>query len=294
MTQTSFKFPNTYIIGVQKAGTTSLHYWLSQHPQIFAPIHLKDADYFADPEEAKNVRSNLQRDLRDYDEEKIILHSYVNYILFEDALKRINHYSPKAKIIVLLRDPVERALSAYRYNKKINKEKRSLEEALIYTPKDKLTYSKDACNFTYLEHGMYGRQLKRVFKFFGRNQVLILDFLELKKDPKNLIRKVFAFLDVDDTYQPVLQKKNVTGSTRNGIWHRMLTKPSIVRSWIVKLFLSWWLPRKKRNAIVKYLIDLNTKDTETTDPPIQLKNKLAKYFEEDQEVLRVILDSENS
>src|SRR5699024_673458 len=116
---------NVYIIGVQRLDMTSIHIWLTQHLDICAPLDLKDVDYLSKPAIAANAKERLEKDFAGYNGEKVILQSQVNYMFYTGALERIKALTPEAKLIVILRDPVDRAISAYRYFKKMGNEKRS-------------------------------------------------------------------------------------------------------------------------------------------------------------------------
>jgi len=73
---------NTVIIGIQKAGTTSFYDWLGQHPDIYAPVKAKDFHFFSNDKHFNKGINNLTDKYKDYKNEKIILHSGVNYSYF--------------------------------------------------------------------------------------------------------------------------------------------------------------------------------------------------------------------
>ncbi len=81
--------PNVFIIGVQKAGTTTLHDWLIQHPGIFGKKELKDEDFFTNPRRCDNAKKLLESEFKGSRSEKIILHSCVNYFVYRQSLCRI-------------------------------------------------------------------------------------------------------------------------------------------------------------------------------------------------------------
>jgi len=281
--------PNAYIIGVQKAGTTSLHNWLAQHPDIYAPLELKDVDYFANPAIAANAKERLEKDFAGYNGEKVILQSQVNYMFYTGALERIKALTPEAKLIVILRDPVDRAISAYRYFKKMGNEKRSPEEALLYEPQTGLKYSKHNSDYTYIEHGMYGRQLEAVYQKFNPKNVLVLQFKELINQPKQLALKAFNFLAVNKSFTPSFNQKNKTGTARFKWIQNRLTSTNRLRQIVIKYLFNWWLPVEKRQWLRKQLIELNTgtKDHQTFLNGVRMQ--LQSFFKEDQEkVTRII------
>src|SRR3954452_18452531 len=137
-------FPNTFIIGVQKGGTTTLDYWLSQHPEIYGYDTLKDVPLFERFKNLEEINQRLQQEPVSYKGEPVVLQSAVNYIFYEQLLHDIAQQQPNAKLIVILRNPVQRAFSAYGYFIKMLREKRTVHEALMYKPKDEVPVSRDS------------------------------------------------------------------------------------------------------------------------------------------------------
>lgn len=283
--------PNTFIIGVQKAGTTSLHDWICQHPEAFGPMELKDVDYLNCAQNDKKILSRLSKDFAEHGPERVALHSQVNYILFPQTLNKIKRLFPEAKLIILLRDPVERALSAYRYLVKVKRETRPVKEALIYQFSPMLECNRYNCDFTYIEHGLYARQLENVLDLFHPYKVLVLNSEKLFRDPVKIMRTVFRFLEIDENFCPRLRKRNVTGRPRSSGIHNSLTGKSPVRAFITKLTLSWWMPPKKRQLFRKKIIELNTKNAavEDTDDVAEVRLFLERVFREDQNRLHALI-----
>src|SRR5690554_2130252 len=105
---------NVFLVGAQKAGTTSLYEWLGQHPDIEAPQEIKDYHFFTNEALFDKGVPQLERF---YSADKPVrVHSAVNYLYFyKEAAARIYEYNKEAKIIICLREPVARAISAYKY-----------------------------------------------------------------------------------------------------------------------------------------------------------------------------------
>src|SRR5215210_4721069 len=126
--------PNTFLIGVQKAGTTTLDDWLSQHPQIYCYSSLKDVHLFARFNSITEIEERLGTERPVYDGQPILFQSAVNYVFYPFLLESIAKYTPDARLMVILRNPVDRAVSSYNYFKKMLRETRSMQEALVYQP----------------------------------------------------------------------------------------------------------------------------------------------------------------
>ena len=112
--------PNFFIVGAPKSATTSLHYYLGQHPDIFMSTE-KEISYFFFNESKRNVKGlkEYMKHFEDVKNEKVIGESTPAYLSSENAMKEIKEFSPKAKILISLRDPVEMLKSLhnqYLYN----------------------------------------------------------------------------------------------------------------------------------------------------------------------------------
>ena len=108
-------------------------------------------------------------------------------------MQQIAQKQPGAKLILILRDPVARAISSYFYFRKMFREKRSIETALLYQPKKNFEITRDNNDFTYIEHGFYYEQIKNCLEYFSKKQLLVLDYDDLKNNPESIVKKSFSF-----------------------------------------------------------------------------------------------------
>lgn len=268
-------FPNTFLIGVQKAGTTSLDNWLSQHPGIYSYQSLKDTHLFGLYNSKKEIELRLEKEqVSVFANEKIVLHAAVNYIFYPAMLKAIHRDAPESKIIIILRNPVDRAVSSYYYFKKMFREKRPIDKALMYTPGNNFSFTKDNNDFTYIEHGFYHQQLVECFRYFNKDNVLIIDFDKMKINPADTMQKVFAFLQVDQNFHPDFSSKNKTGEIRNQWLQKQLVKNNSFKKWLIKYFVNSWLPAKKRNLLKRKMLEKNTKPIDDSKNAGEKKEKL--------------------
>lgn len=241
--------PNFFIVGAQKAGTTSLYRYLQQHPQIYFSSK-KEPHYFIwsdkDVEflfpfgviETKNYISRLD----EYEnlfakagDARAIGEASTHYLVHPSVPEKINTAVPDAKVIAILRDPIERGYSAYKYNRMLGLEDiDSFQRALKEEP------SRIAENWGYgWRYGSYGQyydHVKRYINEFGRENILIIIYDDFIEDPIQVCKNVFSFLDVDSSFIPnVTAKYNVTiESDRNVrfLIHRFLQNESQIRKWI--------------------------------------------------------------
>ena len=150
----------------------------------------------------KTIPMAFVENLEDYESlfsnvrnEKAIGESSISYLYSKVAAKEIFKFNPKAKIIIILRNPLERAFSHYLMDLKHGYASGSFIEEI---KKDQIRERKGwGISNLYIELGKYEEQIKRFTKIFPKEQILLLNFDDLKKNNKKLIRRVFNFLNID-------------------------------------------------------------------------------------------------
>lgn len=266
MSEKQAPFPNTFLIGVQKAGTTTLNDWISQHPQVYCYNSLKDIPLFVKFPQPQQLNKRLLLETPAYNTEPVVFHSAVNYIFYPSLLQQIAQKQPGAKLILIIRNPVARAISSYFYFRKMLRESRDIETALLYQPKKDFEITRDNNDFTYIEHGFYYQQVKTCLQYFSKEQLLLLDYDELKHNPNHLLKKVYRFLNIDEDFKANLSAKNVTGELKSKYLQQSIVKKSSARKWIVDHLIDPWLPVNKRKLLKNKMFELNTsKQKQATD-----------------------------
>ena len=199
------------IVGAQKAGTSALAQFLDAHPEIGMSsrkeVHLFDApEYSRDwtpadidaryrPHFAHNRFTGLPG-------EPVLGEATPIYLFLRDVPGELRRYNPALKVIVLLRDPVERAISHYYMEKGRNGERRPFWQALLLEP-FRLWGSRDLRHpesaqrlLSYRARGLYSRQLRNLYRVFPRDRVLVVRAEDLLREHDATLRRVFAFLQV--------------------------------------------------------------------------------------------------
>jgi hypothetical protein len=206
--QPSETWPNFFIVGAAKAGTTSLYAYLRQHPEIFMPEDVKEPHYFAEvrPSRAQRYASPVYISDRDAylrlfragKHHRAIGEASPSYLWCEDAPARIHAVAPEARIIITLRDPVERAYSHYLMDYREGAQHLPFFDAL---QADWLSPEKGwAVSNLYVELGFYARQIERYLRLFGEDRVHILfhdDLRRLAQGDRQVLADILRFLDVD-------------------------------------------------------------------------------------------------
>ena len=196
---------NFVIGGTQKGGTSALDSFLRQHPQIGMPettkeLHFFDREeYFLGKPDYRKYHANFQL---------TAAHRFVGeatpiYMYWTPAPARIWSYNPEMKWILVLRNPVERAFSAWNMETKRGAENLPFREAVEQeTQRCREALPLQHRVFSYLDRGFYAPQLRRLFNIFGRERCLVLLNEDLRNDHARTLQKTFAFIGVDASFVP--------------------------------------------------------------------------------------------
>jgi len=226
--------PNFIIVGAARSGTTSLYYWLRAHPQVFmSPV--KETNYFAQlkpkftgPGDNEALHKPLERnaDGSYKDRHAAIITSWQEYLaLFSGSenypargeaspaylfypctAKNIREVLPECKIVIVLREPVERAISNYKALRGAGREMLDFESAL---KKESDRLRKGWEHFwAYKGLGLYYEQVRRYFDVFPRNQLGIWLYEDLRENPREIYKQICKFLGVNTDFVPNFIQKN--------------------------------------------------------------------------------------
>lgn len=195
-------YPDFFIVGAAKAGTTTLHQRLARHPEL-AMSRWKEPHHFADFTPDPRLQHMIRRyaDASEYlslfpDHGRLRGESSPSYLFDSGAAQRIRRRLPQARIIVLLRDPVARAHSHYLMDVREGLQAKPFLPALQadYALAGKSWGGRGHC---YVELGCYASQLQRYFDVFPREQILLLDYAQLQAAPQTLLLQLAGFLQID-------------------------------------------------------------------------------------------------
>jgi hypothetical protein len=190
-------YPNLFVIGAARSGTSSLHHYLGLHPEIHMSVP-KEPHFFSRSPDGRwpggrrftdSAYQRLFESPLPVRGESSVTYSYFPYPAGVPA--RIAAVAPDARFIYLLRDPVERAVSHYRWHVAIGRERRSLAEVAA-APND--------AEERYLAASSYATQLGEYVKVFRDDRVLVLDSGDLQERRGDTLRHVFAFLGVEASF----------------------------------------------------------------------------------------------
>jgi hypothetical protein len=204
-----------FIVGAPKSGTTSLYHYLSEHPQVEMSSQ-KEPDYFSDKaihEQGMYYAKNRVDTLDKYEslfvqkESVVYGEASVSYLFYENVAEDIKKYNPNAKIIIMLRDPIERAFSHYLMDYRLGLISDSFENVLA-----KISKHKNAHLFyqQYIEVSKYAKQIQRYLDFFKKENILFIDYEDFKKNVSKTVDQVYNFLNISTEFVADINTKHNT------------------------------------------------------------------------------------
>lgn len=305
------KGPNFFVIGVAKGGTTSLHRYLGQHPEVYlTPI--KETNHFAltdidethlHPVYRRDIKLNMDEYVKKGMKEPIhiahvkershyqALYSKVtsetaigeisnSYIISPSAVSAIHQAHPDARIIVMLRNPVLRAWSHYLMNIREGKTTQPdfISKCLI---DQESKHTGWGINHQYLALGAYAEQMKRVFEVFDKKQVKWVLYEDFARDPSRILVELAQFLEIEAGFDfEVSQRSNEAGVPVSQALNRALVQSGVLHG--LKSLAS-----PKQRAWAKKLIYKGGKSL----PEITVKEQafLEEHYREDVRALSSLL-----
>tara|TARA_B110000196_G_C21033387_1_gene608725 strand:+ start:210 stop:1076 length:867 start_codon:yes stop_codon:yes gene_type:complete len=279
-----------FIVGAPKAGTTSLFHYLDEHPEIGMSSQ-KEPDYFSDKDiqnrgmyYGKNRIDTIEKyhDLFDDTNSKLKGEGSVSYLFYNNVPAKIKEYNPNAKIIIMLRNPIDRAFSHYLMDYRLGVVSNTFEDIVFKQSKHKhasLFYQQ------YVKVSEYTVQIKRYLDFFSADNILVIDYEDFKEDVLGVVNKTFLFLGVNQGFEPNVIKKYNTFTMPKNYLIRF-----VYSSVILRRLLTYIIPSVLISQIRSVLFKSNKK-------PIledSTRDFLRKHFRNDINALSVLLRKDYS
>ena len=284
--------PNLFIVGAQKSGTSALAGWLRQHPQVFMSFP-KEPGFLAFGESGYPYRDGhgkpapasqyVVTDARAYAslfadvpaQKRIIGEASTWYFGIPGVSRAIKSYNPLAKVIVILRDPIARAYSAWCHARSD-----FLEPCDSFAAALALESERGEVEFLlrYRHMGLYSSALAEYQGLFSPAQLLVLFYEDLHSNPPALWQRVCTFLAIDPTVTPLFsQRYNRSGQPRNRILH------SLLRSHQLKRVVRSILPHSISMRLKQQVDNVNLAEFPVMDEGS--RRELKAYYQRDIEQL---------
>lgn len=293
--------PNFLLIGTQKGGTTALAFHLAKHPQIYlSPV--KEPGFFdfeghkpnfcgpGDRQLYRFVTTDIQayRQLFEGVSDEIAIGEATTWYLYSPkAPERIHQYIPDVKLIAILRNPIDRAYSAFMHA--IRDERETLSDFAAALDQEETRIKQ---NWEYLwrykQMGFYSVQLQRYFDLFDRSQIRVYLYEDLNNSPTKLLEDICQFLKVDEAHMPTMsQRLNTSGMPKNKLLNQLLKKPNPLKS-----TLKFLVPSHK----MRWYISIKLRNQNLVKPkmPSAIKHKLLEAYNQDILKLQDLIDRDLS
>lgn len=278
MKRTNQNNPSFLGLGVEKAATSWIFACLYEHPEICIPI--KEIDFFSDSEKWKKGIATYQQIFHERCSNNTFQGEFsTSYFSHPKVANRIKQYFPKTKLLVCLRNPVDRAYSNYR------------NDIMAGTIPKEMNFKKALkAKDYYLDQGRYKKQFEKYFKCFFKDQFYIMIYEDIAKNPQEFIQNLFRFLKVDDTFIPasLTKKINVSRTPGNiqleGATNRIAATLHESK-WGNRL---WWL--LKQSGLPALLRKANTDKNKPDNISPDLRKELNLFFREDKIYVETLLN----
>ena len=280
-------WPNFFIVGASKAGTTSLYEYLNKIPQVFMST-IKEPNYFIETIHPERLFCTVISDKKKYlklfsdvKDEVAIGEASPFYLIDPETPKLIHKTIPNARIIVILRDPIERAFSVYLHNLRNGLETESFSQVIRNTY-SRLNEREELTNNILLEGGFYFDQLKRYYEIFEPHQIKVIIFEEFVRNPEKIIYDVLKFLKIDFTKPVKLEKTHNPFGVPRGKLAKSILNSETTKKIGTKIF---------SHSFLKKMVD--TILIENVDKPKMIEGDrlfLKKLYYDDVKKLEELLD----
>jgi hypothetical protein len=290
------KLPTFLIAGVQKAGTTSIYNYLQEHPQVFMSLvketNFLEQDWETFPPEKQNKNgiitiedyAELFADVRD---EIAIGEASPNYLFhYQSSAARIKKYVPNARLIIVLRNPIERAYSDYLMHIRdaIGSQVISFSEQI----------NKKAHKSFIIRKGFYATPLKHYLEQFSAEQIKVYLYDDLIRDSEQFMQNFYNYIGVDPNFKPdITQKVQQAKVPKNQTIHNLLQKKNPLRT-LAANTLKTIVPLETRQNIRDRLINFNSQSKKAVPLPAEDRQKLINLYREDILQLQDLIDRDLS
>jgi hypothetical protein len=290
------KLPTFLIVGVQKAGTTSIYNYLQEHPQVFMSLvketNFLEQDWETFPPEKQNKNGIIT--IEDYAalfanvrDEIAIGEASPNYLFhYQSSAARIKKYVPNARLIVVLRNPIERAYSDYLMHIRdaIGSQVISFSEQI----------DKKAHKSFIIRKGFYATPLKYYLEHFSTEQIKVYLYDDLIRDSEQFMQDFYTYIGVDPNFKPdVTQKVQQAKVPKNQTIHNLLQRKNPLRTFAANS-LKTIMPLEIRQNIRDRLINFNSQSKKAVPLSTEDRQKLITLYRQDILQLQDLIDRDLS
>ncbi|MEM9679039.1 MAG: sulfotransferase [Bacteroidota bacterium] len=276
--------PNFLIIGAGKSGTTSLDYYLKQHPQVYLP-EVKEPNFLAyethtiDDFSDIETKNHYLESVTDFDEYKTLFDKATegqrvgevsNTTLYmPNAIASIKKYLKDPKLIAILRNPAERLISRFMHLERVNKIPNTYLEEVF--DQDSIWWQRADL----IKEGFYYQHLSKFYSSFNKDDIKVILYSELKNDISSVLGGICTFLQIDDTFEfdaSVIYNKS--GKVKNKTVQQLIGDNSKLINWLKKIAPSIHKKLKNTKLLHTTIQRLRNKNLGKSQIDIGFKEKI--------------------
>lgn len=273
------------IIGAQKAGTTALKNYLGEHPQIHTHPQMEFTYYTRDEEYEDDFERVFDRYFGEFpgsDERKVVAKGAAMYFN-KESMRRLAADFPECKIVLVLREPVERTYSAYQMEVFSGWLKQSISDII---PVMQRNDEQDMFYQSFIIKSLYSVHLPFIYEYFPKEQVRIILYEDLRKDSVAVCRSLYEWLDTDPEFTPDTGKKhNVSRKARSELLSNIISNLKKNDN-PVKRLAKAVLPYSTFTRIGNSLVEMNKSSKKMEPLDDHTRQKMKEYFKPYNEKLK--------
>jgi len=262
------------IAGAQKAATSSLQYYLGQHPDVVTHGRGEINFFVRDEEYGLGYENIFGHYFNQVDPGKVILGKSIGIMYLREAAERLHEHNPDADVVLMLRNPVDRAYSAYWFARSNGWEDVGSFEEAIYADPLRFKEVVRQRNCAYLDRSTYIKHVEMLLEVFPTERLHIFLLEDLKKDPAEVCRRIFKVAGVDADFVPdFATRHNQAAIVRSEGFAKLMASDNRLRALLRRL-----LPLGVTHAIRNGIKSLNRKAFDPPPMDIGTRAKLVEYF----------------
>ncbi|MGH9890760.1 MAG: sulfotransferase family protein [bacterium] len=291
---TACRRPNLFLVGAPKCGTTAMYRYLADHRDIFmSPV--KEPHFFGSDLINRYGIQDPDRYAKLFvaaGDARWVGEASVWYLLSERAALEIKEYSPSARIVIMLREPVEmlhslHAQRVYSGNENITDFSAALDAEADRVRGDRIPRGCHVVQGLFYRRVVaYAEQVQRFFDVFGREQVHVVIYDDFKSDPARVYRDLMTFLELDSALREDFAVYNPSKRARSIIANRLIRKPPA----LVRLVAHRFLSEEQRRKLGRWLIAHTVVREKRPSLDPDLRDQLRREFTPRVQVLEALLN----
>jgi hypothetical protein len=263
------------IVGAQKAGTTSLKNYLGQHPALHCHPQ-KEFSYFFDQSEYDlGFQAAVKKYYPDYSEGEQLIAKSAGLYISEAGIIRLKENNPACKLVLIVRNPVDRTYSSFLMEKNYGAIRDSFEVI------ESIVRKADPVDWRYeffIGMSLYCRHLEMIYRHFPKEQVRVVRYLDLEDNPVELCRELFEWMHLDKTFRPdVATRFNETHMNHSTRYGKFLARLLHNNNPIKKL-ARFAIPGRFDYKVGEILRDINKSKKKYEPVPPRLAAMLSEYY----------------